>query len=219
MAPVLGYWNTRGFTEPIRLLLHYLGVEFKEKSYKFGPAPDFDTNMWLSEKFKLGLDIPNLPYYIDDDINLTQSSAILKYIADAHGMIPNCKKQRAILHMLQDAIVDFRFSYRAVCYDPDFDSRKGPFLKGLPDSLKVFEEYLGDKAWLTGDKINYPDFTLCDLLNQLERFEPSCLSEFPKLKAYLARFESLPTIKAYMASKEFKNRPCWSVLATWKGDN
>ncbi|KAM7539091.1 hypothetical protein Aperf_G00000056482 [Anoplocephala perfoliata] len=217
MAPVLGYWDIRGYTEPIRLLLHYLGVEFKEKLYTFGPAPDFDRSMWFSEKFKLGLDFPNLPYYIDDDIKLTQSSAILKYIADAHDMIPNCKKQCAVLHMLQDAIVDLRFSYRGVCYDPDFDSRKGPFLKGLPDSLKVFEEYLGDKAWLTGDKINYPDFTLCDLLSQLERFEPSCLGEFPKLKAYLARFESLPTIKAYMASKEFKNRPCWSVFATWEG--
>ncbi|KAM7533935.1 hypothetical protein Aperf_G00000113439 [Anoplocephala perfoliata] len=219
MAPILAYWDIRGFAEQIRLLLHYLGVEFEDKLYKFGPAPDFDRGMWLSEKFKLGLNFPNLPYYIDGVLKLTQTSAILEYIADENNMIPNCKKQRAILHMLQNAITDLRLSFGRVCYSPDFENQKGPFLKGLPESLKIFEEYLGDKTWLTGDEINYPDFNLCEVLSELEKFEPSCLSKFPKLKSYLTRFENLPTLKDYMASTEFKTRACFSVFAKWSGSN
>ncbi|KAM7539344.1 hypothetical protein Aperf_G00000053191 [Anoplocephala perfoliata] len=156
----------------------------------------------MSEKHKLGLDFPNLPYHIDGDFKPTQSSAILEYIADTHEMVPDCKKQCAILHMLQNVISDFRSSFMRLCYNPDLDSLKGPFLKGLPDSLKLFEEYLGNKTWLTGDK--------------LVKFKPSCLSEFPKLKTYLSRFENLPALKDYMASNEFKTRPCNNTAAKWK---
>ncbi|KAM7539217.1 hypothetical protein Aperf_G00000052893 [Anoplocephala perfoliata] len=219
MAPTLGYWNIRGLAEQSRLLLRYLGVEFKEKLYEPGEPPRFDGNTWVPEKFNLGLDFPNLPYYIDGDFKLTQSSAILEYIADTHGMIPDCKKQRAILHMLQNAILDLRFSLSRTCYSPDFENLRGPFLKGVPDSFKLFEEYLGNKTWLTGDKINYPDFNLGEVLSQFKKFEPSCLNEFPKLKAYLTRFENLPGLKDYMASKEFRTRPCNFITAKWRGDN
>ncbi|VDK27174.1 unnamed protein product, partial [Taenia asiatica] len=120
MAPTLGYWNIRGVAEQCRLLLKYLGVEYTDKRYKVGPAPDYDRSEWLAEKFSLGLDFPNLPYYIDGDFKMTQSGAILEYIADRHGMlvlsgvvevsifvmwcawvaVPDCKKRRAVLHML-----------------------------------------------------------------------------------------------------------------------
>nr|CDS35256.2 glutathione S transferase Mu 1 [Hymenolepis microstoma] len=89
MVPILGYWDLRGFTEQIRLLLRYIGVEFKEKLYHPGEGPDNLLKEWLDEKFKLGLEFPNLPYYIDGDFKLTQSAAILEYIADTHNMIPS----------------------------------------------------------------------------------------------------------------------------------
>ncbi|KAM3171013.1 hypothetical protein ACTXT7_017464, partial [Hymenolepis weldensis] len=67
--------------------------------------------------------------------------------------------------------------------------------------------------------INYPDFHLCELLNQLEKFEPSCLGGFPKLKAYLTRFENLPKLKEYMSSEEFKKRDCMLKMAKWRNNN
>ncbi|VDL58952.1 unnamed protein product [Hymenolepis diminuta] len=211
MAPTLAYWDVRGRAESIRLLLRYLGVEFEDKLYHSGSE-------WFDEKFKLGLDFPNLPYYIDGDFKLTQSSAILEYIADKHDMVPNCKRRRAILHMLLNASLDLHTNFGRLCYSPDFENLKAPFLKGLPDSLRTFEEYLGDKTWLTGDKINYPDFHLCELLNQLEKFEPSCLAGFPKLKAYLTRFENLPKLKEYISSEEFKRRDCNGKMAKWRNN-
>lgn len=78
------------------------------------PAPDFDPSDWTNEKEKLGLDFPNvgdgwgmggqggegaggvrgltppcppqLPYLIDGPTKLTQSNAILRYIARKHNM-------------------------------------------------------------------------------------------------------------------------------------
>nr|CDS31526.1 glutathione S transferase [Hymenolepis microstoma] len=125
MAPILGYWDIRGIAEQIRLFLRYLRVDFEEKLYHPGEGLDHLSKEWLDEKFKLGLEFPNLPYYIDGDFKLTQSAAILEYIADTHNMIPSCKKQRAVLHMLFNAALDIRLYFVRLCYSPDFISMEG----------------------------------------------------------------------------------------------
>ena len=50
---------------PIRMLLEYVGVEYNNLMYVTGPAPDYDKSGWFSIKYNLGLDFPNLPYWID----------------------------------------------------------------------------------------------------------------------------------------------------------
>ena len=35
----------------------------------------------MKEKFTLGLEFPNLPYWIEGDLKLTQSVAILRHVA------------------------------------------------------------------------------------------------------------------------------------------
>ena len=51
--------------QPIRLILEYTGTDYEERLYEIGPAPDFDKSDWLRVKFNLGLDFPNVPYYMD----------------------------------------------------------------------------------------------------------------------------------------------------------
>ena len=38
----LGYWDIRGLAQPIRMILEYVGANWKEDSYSCGPAPDYD---------------------------------------------------------------------------------------------------------------------------------------------------------------------------------
>ncbi len=74
-APTLAYWDTRGLAQSIRLLLKYAGVQFNDKRYEFGPGSTLAEiesiqKYWLPDKFNLGLDFPNLPYYIDGDLKV-----------------------------------------------------------------------------------------------------------------------------------------------------
>lgn len=71
---ILCYWNTRGRTEPIRMLLHYLELPYTYKGYDFT-----QYNQWHeTDKPALGADFPNLPYLKDgDEPVLTESDAIV----------------------------------------------------------------------------------------------------------------------------------------------
>lgn len=83
---VLGYWDIRGLAHAIRMLLEYTDTSYEEKRYTCGEAPDYDRSQWLDAKFKLDLAFPNLPYLMDGKNKITQSNAILRYIARKHNM-------------------------------------------------------------------------------------------------------------------------------------
>lgn len=51
--------------QPIRLLLEYTKTPFEDRKVSCGPAPEYDRSAWTGIKNSLGLDFPNLPYYID----------------------------------------------------------------------------------------------------------------------------------------------------------
>ena len=60
----------------------YLQVKFEDKEYEFGgTAEEVDRSKWLDVKQTLGLEYPNLPYLIDGNTKLTETVAIMKYIA------------------------------------------------------------------------------------------------------------------------------------------
>ena len=66
-VPTLGYFNIRDIAQPIRLLLNYIGVEYNDKRYEFGPGHSMAdkeslTKYWTADKSNLGLDFPFLPY-------------------------------------------------------------------------------------------------------------------------------------------------------------
>lgn len=216
MAMTLGYWDIRGLAHAIRLLLEYTDSPYEEKKYSMlGNGPDYDRSQWLNEKFKLGLDFPNLPYLIDGTRKLTQSNAILRYIARKHNLCGETEEEKIRVDMLENEVMDLRMYNIRTCYSPDFEKQKPEFLKALPDKMKLFSQFLGKKSWFAGDKLTYVDFLAYDLLDVLRLFEPTCLDAFPNLKDFLARFEGLKKIAAYMKSGRFLRTPVYSKAAQW----
>uniref|UniRef100_A0A671G6Q5 Glutathione S-transferase n=1 Tax=Rhinolophus ferrumequinum TaxID=59479 RepID=A0A671G6Q5_RHIFE len=152
MAMTLGYWDIRGLAHAIRLLLEYTDSNYEEKKYAMGDAPDYDRSQWLSEKFKLGLDFPNLPYLIDGAHRLTQSNAILRYIARKHNLCGETEEERIRVDILENEVMDSSNQLATVCYSPEFEKLKPDYLKALPEKMKLFSQFLGKRTWFAGDK-------------------------------------------------------------------
>ena len=81
---MLGYWKIRGLVAGIRFMLVTLGVDFETKMYEQGDGPDYSREPWLKHKFDLGLPFPNLPYFMDGDVMLTETLAIYEYVAEKY---------------------------------------------------------------------------------------------------------------------------------------
>nr|XP_010946566.2 glutathione S-transferase Mu 1-like [Camelus bactrianus] len=180
-----------------------------------GDAPDYDRSHWLNEKFKLGLDFPNLPYLIDGAHRLTQSNAIVRYIARKHNMCGETEEEKIRVDVFENQAMDVRFQMVRLCYSPDFEKLKSDFLEEIPGIMKLFSEFLGKRTWFAGDKLTFVDFLAYDVLDVYRIFEPKCLDEFPNLKDFMSCFEGLKKISAYMKSSRFLPNPPFSKMAMW----
>ncbi|KAG8517705.1 Glutathione S-transferase Mu 1 [Galemys pyrenaicus] len=286
MAMTLGYWDIRGLAHAIRMLLEYTDSKYVEKKYSMGNGNGL-----------LGL--------------LTQSNAILRYLARKHNLCGETEEEKIRIDILENQAMDTLLQMARVCYSPDFvspphsgqqwvtldlslncyvpstlvlfvwslevciledfpiraqndpqapnvstenssdqflsfvgwvewvlgshlaqsgstaahlrgdscfvpqEKLKPEYLKGLPDTVKQYSQFLGKRAWFVGDKITYVDFVAYDILDKLRMFEPKCMDAFPNLKDFLARFERLPKISAYMKSSRYLPRPLFLKIAVW----
>ncbi|XP_004636968.1 glutathione S-transferase Mu 2 isoform X4 [Octodon degus] len=215
MSVTLGYWDIRGLAHGIRLLLEYTDTSYEEKRYTMGDAPDYDPSHWLNEKFKLGLDFPNLPYLIDGTHKLTQSNAIMRYIARKHNLCGETEEEKIRVDILENQLMDTRMELARLCYNPDFEKLKPEYLNQLPATMKLFSQFLGKQPWFAGNKITFVDFLAYDVLERTQVFEPTCLDAFPNLKDFISRFEGLKKISAYMKSSRFLPRPVFTKMAKW----
>ncbi|XP_042206615.1 glutathione S-transferase Mu 1-like [Homarus americanus] len=211
MAPVLGYWKTRCYAQPIRLLLKYLGIPFEDLRYEVGPPPTYDKTCWFSVKYNLGFDFPNLPYYIDGDVKITQTVAILRYIARQHDMCGRTEQEQIRVDMIVNQAMDFSLALTDVCYY-HFE-RKDEFLAGLPTTIKQFSDFLGEKPWFAGDTLTMADFMMYEFLDQHLVLDSGCLRGATNLQLFMQRFKDLPPIQQYMASPEFMHSPLFNKYA------
>ncbi|KAI4902297.1 hypothetical protein NFI96_034724 [Prochilodus magdalenae] len=214
MTMKLAYWDIRGFAQPIRLLLEYTGTKYEEKFYSCGEAPDYDKSVWFADKAKLKMDFPNLPYLEDGDRKISQSMAIMRYIARKNNLCGETEDEKIRVDVLEQQALDFRMPFVMLCYR-DYDTKKQEYLDSLPGVLKLFSNFLGERKWFAGDKITYVDFIMYELLDQHRMFEPKCLDNFKNLKDLLDRFEALEKIAAYLKSNRFIKGPVNNRMAKW----
>ncbi|XP_004417392.1 PREDICTED: glutathione S-transferase Mu 5-like, partial [Odobenus rosmarus divergens] len=211
---VLGYWDICGLVHAIRMLLEFTDTSYEEKQYMCGEAPDYDRSQWLDVKFKLHLDFPNLPYLMDGKNKITQSNAILRYIARKHNVCGDTEEEKIRVDIMENQIMDFRMQLIRLCYSPDLDKLKPQYLEQLPGQLKEFSLFLGKFSWFAGEKLTFVHFLTYDVLDQNRLFEPKCLDEFPNLKAFMCRFEALENVANYMQSDRFLKMPI-NKMAQW----
>ncbi|GBN57164.1 Glutathione S-transferase Mu 1 [Araneus ventricosus] len=213
--PILGYWDLRGRGEPIRYLLHYKEVDFEDKRY---PADAVGFEEWQRDKFSLGFDFPNLPYYIDGDIKLTQSIAIVRYLGNKLGLDGKTDEQKRRVLVAEQQSVDFRDKLRAFVVGSEYEKTgKEAFLKSVQPMFQLWEKFLGDRKFLAGDDVTYVDFLVLENLDYYRLFHETILDDYPSVKAYFGRMKNLPELQEYKKSPVCRPWPIFGPMAKFGG--
>lgn len=227
---ILGYWNVRGIVGYIRLMLEYCNEPYEEKIYH-----DFPETMekakemrskhegceWYAEKLKTGMHFPNLPYLYIDGFKISQSRAILRYLARKHNLGGKNEQAKLDIDMVDETIKDFIMWHVQLVYftpKPLYQTARQSYIEHtLPENLGQLSKFIDGRRYVAGDYVTYCDFPLYEYLDVQRMFAPEAMLKFENLMSYLERIEELPALKNYMQSERYLRAPVYAPFAAWDG--
>jgi glutathione S-transferase len=95
--------------------MHYTGMDYEDEGYVQGP-----NSGWQEKKFKMDLEFPNLPYFIDGNLRLTQSNAILRHLGRVNNLYGVNANESSTIDMLIDTAGEMKMGLAMISYKPDF---------------------------------------------------------------------------------------------------
>ena len=193
----------------------------KMKLYEFGPTRSLRVRWTLQE---LGVDYESIPVnlvagehrrpeylkinpagrvpvLVDGDLVLTESVAIVLYLADKYsnkGLIPADLKDRAqVNRWLLFAATEFeqplwRISRHTMLY-PEDQRLPGDVIlasRDFKEMAAVLEKHMQGRQFVVGDKVTVADFVLAYTLDWAN--EDHLMDGFPQLLAYMKRMYARP---------------------------
>jgi len=205
-----GYWGIKGLAEPIRWLIAYLHLDVKQENF---------TSMeeWFgNKKAAIGGDFPNLPYLVDGDYKLSESSAIPGYLINKAGkteLLGKDFKDQAIVRQIEGVLADIRNNTGKVVYGAaSEEAAKAEIIKVFDQAgatitkINQLSKFLGTKEYLLG-YLTYADFLmaytmegLVSICKSLDVDCPVCKQE--NLCAHLKRITQLDGVKATYDSRK-----------------
>ena len=224
----LYYWKTHGRAAIIRILLKYFEVDYVEKN----PASKEEYIQLATEvQNTKGLNFINLPFIVDGDFALSESTAIPYYICKKYGNPEFYGKdliEEAHVKELEGVTLDLAMIIGLAAIKPDHKAaltesfKEGSKGDGL---LKKLSKFLGDKKFLLGDEFKFPDLGLTTIIGFINSALKSAevenvLDKYGNLVALGKRVQAIPKIKAYIESEEFKALPnAPPGMLTWLVDH
>lgn len=147
----------------------------------------------------------------------SQSTTILRYLARKFDLGPASEEEERRVDLLMDELTDLRrrISHAAYASEELYPERLEGLQAALKDKLPEFEAFIGEWA-ASGPKPTIADCVLYEVGSQLRLMTPKSLEGFPKIAAFMERFEALAPITAYHASDRYRARPVNNLHATFK---
>jgi len=204
---VLHYFNIRGRAEPIRLMLHYGGVPFEDKTINFEQWGEKKKN----NEYRGPLD--QLPFVEIDDEIICETVALVRLAAHKVGICGENDWEKAKADSLVDSDLDMIPKFTAVYFakeDEKEEKMKELMTIIVPEYLGKLEKTLiannGGDCFFVGKKITHADFQIFHRLNILsnnakKHGKDDVLDSFPKLKGHYCRMMELPQLQDYLKSR------------------
>jgi len=186
------YFDYQGFAEPIRLALTHAGVPFEDIRHKhyFGWQKDIPS--------LLG----RLPVLEVDGKALPESTAILRFIGEKHGLQASDPWDRAIGDALASSFTDLHPLFDACDFTtgkwdvPRVEKFKEELVK---PRLKNLEDYLSTRKteFLTSNNATWADFYSYTFLAMLKNTFRAPLESYPSVLQFFNKMHELPAVKTW----------------------
>ena len=187
-----------GRAEPARLALHIGGIPFED--YRFAPS-DFS-------EVRKTTPLNQVPTLHVDDLQVTQSDAISRYVGKLAGLYPEDDFQALLCDEAMSALEDINIKIGATfgLTGDDLQKARSALATGaLPKYLRWLEQQLDSHggAFLADHRLTVADLKAFVILRSLSSGKldhiPGDLIETaaPKLKAYMDRLAQHPAIAQY----------------------
>jgi glutathione S-transferase len=197
--PTLSYFELRGRAEASRLLLGDLGVEFIDRRVT---SPE----EWAA--LKREVPFASLPRYQDDRVDLTQSHAILRYLARTHGLVGvdggGDAAGWAVYDEIQEVLSEAQEHLWRFAWEADYQSKKQRYADGILrwflGTLQRWYSAHGAGEYWVGDTVSHIDYLAFTYLDEVRAFFPETLAGAELLATFHARMQARPRIAEYIDS-------------------
>ncbi|MFP2956400.1 glutathione S-transferase family protein [Myxococcus sp. 1LA] len=193
-----------GVTRELRILwmLEELGMPYRVHGV------DHPAGELQSEAFRRLNPFSQVPVLDDDGFVLTESGAILLYLAEKAGrLLPVDVQGRAqvtrwcfaALNSVEPPLFQILMVDLLGAADPTGAQRRPGLVKYAERVLSALEDWLGDRPYLTGEAFTVADILMATVLR--EGRNAGVFDGFPRVSAYRERCEERPawrrTLEAY----------------------
>ncbi|KAM9002947.1 uncharacterized protein ACOB8E_023641 [Sarcophilus harrisii] len=180
----------------IRWLLAAAGVEFEEVFLE-------TREQYLKLQEDGYLLFHQVPLVEIDGMKLTQTRAILSYLAAKYNLYGKDLKETALINMYTDGTLDLMLLIALSYFKPAEQREKEIELvveKAKSQYFTVFEKILKNHGqdFLVGNKFSWADIQLLEVILMIEESCPTALSNFPLLQAFKTRISNIPNIKKFL---------------------
>ena len=129
------------------------------------------------------MNFPNLPYLIDGDFKMSESSAIPRYIinkSDKKDLLGKNIQDQARVDEILGVIEDARKPVSPLFWDKEWESKKADaWQKALP-KFELLNKFIGEKDYLLG-YLTLADFKIAEASYYFEKLYTEHADEFKKL--------------------------------------
>lgn len=193
------YFSLRGRAEPIRWVL--AAAEQPYEDIRVNKETEWPTK-------KTEVPYGKVPVLYVDDVPLSQSVAICRYLGRQHGLSVEDSLDQARGDEVADAVHDLLPQAAHIVYAKlanDLEKSKNLatefFTSTLPPVLRELNKRLEGRPWFCGEKMTWVDLFATCYLGQLKLQNPDSFNGHHRLKNLMEKVHDLPPIKKWIKER------------------
>lgn len=193
----LHYFAGRGRAETTRWMMAACQIEFKNAALR---TPNDLAALRATGK----LPFDQLPLLEIDGHCISQSTALIRYLARRHNLYGDNHDDAMWCDMVAGTVADFAEPAMQAAFQPSHEVAWAAMQARLDKFGPRFEARLQQvgSGFAVGSRLSFADVVLGSALTDYQEQAPDCLETYPLLAKFQTRITTLPGVARYLDSPE-----------------